>query len=272
MRVRPAAVAGRFYPLDPQELRSLITDYLNSARETVEREAREVQPFRERPRALIVPHAGLIYSGPVAASAYIRLEPYASEIERVLLIGPAHRVPLDGLALSSDEAFSTPLGLIPVDRQACALTLSLPGAQENDRAHRDEHSLEVQLPFLQVLLPGVALLPVLVGQGATAEMVRELVAHWTDQSGWLAVISSDLSHFHPAEVCRALDAETSRAIEQLADTELNGQRACGYLGIRGLLQVAQDRHWHIKTVDWRHSGQMAGREDSVVGYGAYVVR
>jgi AmmeMemoRadiSam system protein B len=271
MRVRPAAVAGRFYPDDPDELRSIIEDYLVSARSVRSAQGGERVEQMVRPRAVIVPHAGLVYSGPIAASAYVRLEPYAAEIERVLLIGPAHRVPLDGLALSTADAFATPLGLMPVDRAACAAALEIAGVIAHDGAHRDEHSLEVQVPFLQMVLPHAALLPVLVGRGAAAETVRDLVARFLDGPGWVAVISSDLSHFYPAELCRALDAETSRAIERLADAELNGQRACGYLGIQGLLQVARERSWQAATVDLRNSGDTAGGRESVVGYGAYVV-
>jgi AmmeMemoRadiSam system protein B len=268
MRVREAAVAGRFYPDDPVELQREVDRLLSEAR--VERGRGQPAPFG-RPRALIVPHAGHRYSGPIAASAYCRLEePWTSEIQRVLLIGPAHRATCDGLALSSADAFATPLGLVRVDRDACAEALKLEGVQEHDGAHRGEHSLEVQLPFLQTVLPEAALLPVLVGR-TTPAVTAALMERYLDRPDWMTVISSDLSHFHTAEVCQRLDAETSRLIESLADDQLDGKRACGHLGVRGLLQAARQRSWHVTTVDLRHSGDTGGMSDSVVGYGAYVV-
>jgi len=264
MRVRPSAVAGQFYPRDPFALRQSVEDLLAAAVTTGDESP-------SRPRAVIVPHAGYIYSGPIAASAYSRLAQWTSEIERVLLIGPAHRVPVEGLALSTAEAFETPLGLVTIDRNACAEALNLPDVQEHDLAHRDEHSLEVQLPFLQVVLPEASILPVLAGRGATPSMIARLLDLFLDRPGWVAVVSSDLSHFHAADVCRQLDAETTQAIERLADHELNSHRACGHIGIRGLLQTARKRHWHVTTIDLRHSGDTGGGRDSVVGYGAYVV-
>jgi len=302
MRIREAAVAGRFYASDPvvlqRDVRQLLADAcVAAAAETVREPVRSGAPTPlhehvapasphketgcppvalvtskpERPRAVIVPHAGYVYSGPIAASAYCRLELWAGEIQRVLLIGPAHRSPVEGLALSCADAFQSPLGDLPVDRDACAEALQLPGAQEHDRAHRSEHSLEVQLPFLQTVLPNAQILPVLVGRGATPAMIAALLDLFLDRPGWIAVISSDLSHFHDADVCHRLDVETTAVIEQLADDRLDGGMACGHIGIRGLLQTARKRHWHVNNVDLRNSGDTAGPRDSVVGYGAYVV-
>jgi AmmeMemoRadiSam system protein B len=265
MRVRPAAVAGQFYPRDQSALRLMVEELLAAAGRGVSAAS------SGRPRAVIVPHAGFVYSGPIAASAYARLMAWKTEFRHVLLIGPAHRVPVDGLALSSADAFETPLGPLPVDRDACVEALQLGGVQEHDLAHRDEHSLEVQLPFVQVALPDASILPVLAGRGATPAMTAALLDTFLDRPGWVVVISSDLSHFHAAEECHRLDEATSQAIERLADDELNGRRACGHIGIRGLLQAARRRQWHVTTVDLRHSGDTGGPRDSVVGYGAYVV-
>jgi AmmeMemoRadiSam system protein B len=264
MRVREAAVAGRFYPADAAALQTQIESLLA--------EARALHPASAAapPRALIVPHAGLTYSGPIAASAYCQLEPWTDELSRVLLLGPCHRVPFEGLALSSAEAFATPLGEIAVDRAAADESLEVAGVQVHDRAHRDEHSLEVQLPFLQTVLPQASILPVLVGR-TTPAVTAELIGRFLDRPGWVTVVSSDLSHFHAADVCQRIDAETSRSIEQLADDQLDGKRACGHLGIRGLLQTARDRQGRVIAVDLRHSGDTSGARDSVVGYGAYVV-
>lgn len=262
MRVRPPAVAGRFYPADPGELAATVDSLLAAAAAP----AADAVP----PRALIVPHAGYIYSGPVAASAYRRLQNGSERWRRVLLLGPAHRVPVSGLALSGADAFATPLGLVPVDTLERDALAEQPGVSVSDRAHRDEHCLEVQLPFLQTVLPGCVILPLLVGQ-APPELVAAVVDRYLDRSGWLTLISSDLSHFHDDGTARRLDAATSAAIERLADDELDDQRACGHLGIRGLLQSARRRALRVATVDQRNSGQTGGSADSVVGYGAYVV-
>jgi AmmeMemoRadiSam system protein B len=264
MRIRPAVHAGRFYPDDAAALRAAVERLLQTARE-----ARGA--MCPRPRALICPHAGYVYSGPVAASAYCRLEGLSEAIERVLLIGPAHRAPGVALALSSADAFQTPLGLVLVDRTACAELLSLEGVRENDAAHQHEHSLEVQLPFLQVVLPNAAIVPLLAGRKATTALVAAVIERLIDRPGWLVVVSSDLSHFHAPAVCEQLDRETSAALERLAADELTGDRACGYLGISGLLLAARRRQWRLTTVDRRHSGDTAGPGDAVVGYGAYVV-
>jgi hypothetical protein len=264
MCVREAAVAGRFYPSDADDLRRTVEGLLLEARTSKPPSA------GAPPRAMIVPHAGLSYSGPIAASAYCQLEPWAGELTHVLLLGPCHRVPFEGLALSSAEAFATPLGQVALDRLAAEESLQVAGVQVHDRAHRDEHSLEVQLPFLQLVLPQASLLPVLAGR-TTPAATAELIGRFLDRPGWVTIVSSDLSHFHAPEACQRIDAETSRAIEQLADDRLDGKRACGHLGIRGLLQAVRERQGRVLTVDLRHSGDTSGFRDSVVGYGAYVV-
>ena len=257
--VRQPAVAGLFYPDDPQELREMIDGFLDQA-----------EPADFAPKAMIVPHAGYVYSGPVAASGYKRLAAGRETIRRVVLLGPAHRVPLRGLAASSAEEFATPLGTVPVDGQAIADVLKLPGVQTSDAAHDREHSLEVQLPFLQVVLDDFVLVPLAVGQATRQEVAEVLETLWGGDET-LIVVSSDLSHYHDSQTASRLDRITSETIERLAYEDLTSEQACGYCCIRGLLSVARDRNLRATTVDLRNSGDTAGSHDQVVGYGAYVL-
>ena len=259
--LRPPAVAGMFYPGDARELQAMINDYL--------REASAAQQGANVPKAIIVPHAGYIYSGPVAASAYARLMPAHDRIRRVVLLGPSHRVPLLGLASSSADYFRTPLGDIPLDREAIEAINQLPQVHELDEAHAMEHSLEVQLPFLQTVLDDFTLVPLVVGD-ATPEEVAEVLEQLWGGPETLIVISSDLSHYHDYETAEALDTATSQAIEQLLPERIHGENACGARGVNGLLDFARRHGLHGKTIDLRNSGDTAGPRDQVVGYGAYV--
>lgn len=256
--VRRAAVAGTFYPADPAVLRHAIAGFL--------READGAGPF---PKALIAPHAGYPYSGPVAASGYVLLKPLRSRIERVVLLGPSHYVPFRGLAASGDDEFATPLGTVPLDSKAVETALALPWVRVFDEAHRREHSLEVQLPFLQMILGKFALAPFAVGQ-TTPDEVAELLEDLWGGDETVIVVSSDLSHYHDYWEARRIDSETSHMIERCHGEQLSGERACGYCGIRGLLKVAKSRGLHVKTVDLRNSGDTAGSKEQVVGYGSFV--
>ncbi len=258
-RVRPPAVAGAFYSADPDVLRQQLVHMLS--------EASGVGP---EPKALIVPHAGYVYSGPVAASAFALLEPLRVAIRRVVLLGPSHRVPFYGLATSGACGFATPLGVVSVDVSSVQQSTTLPQVTVLEEAHRYEHSLEVQLPFLQVMLDDFSLVPFAVGQATASEVAEVIDSLWTGDDT-LIVVSSDLSHYHDYWTAKALDAETSRWIEQGRWELLHGERACGYVGIRGLLKVATARGLKIKTVDLRNSGDTSGAKDQVVGYGSYVV-
>ena len=250
-----------FYPEDPTELEAQIDAFLAAAG----------QPDDPPPKAIIAPHAGTVYSGPVAASAYARVAPAADRIRRVVLLGPAHRVFVNGLALPSVHFFRTPLGDIPLDQDLVAKVRALDGVSVSDDAHALEHSLEVHLPFLQRTLGTFTLLPLVVGR-APAEMVaRVLDAVWGGDET-LIVISSDLSHFHDYATARRIDRETSSLIEQLDHDALNGERACGAHPVSGLLAAAARRGMKVHCVDLRNSGDTAGRKDRVVGYGSYVVR
>ncbi len=257
--IRKPAVAGTFYPADPEILRAEIHHYLG--------EARSEAPA---PKAIIVPHAGYIYSGPVAASAYARLAAARDAIRRVVLLGPSHRVGFRGLATASAEFFRTPLGDIPVDTAATQALLAFPQVRELDQAHELEHSLEVQLPFLQEMLGRFTLVPLVVGDADPDEVAQVLEAVWGGPET-LVVISSDLSHYHDYQTARTMDEATSRAIESLSLEALHYENACGRTPLQGLLHLARKHGFHIETVDLRNSGDTAGPRDRVVGYGAYVL-
>lgn len=258
--VRAPAVAGTFYPADPKQLRTMVDGFLAAVRST----------DGVRPKALIAPHAGYIYSGPVAASAYARLKPWRDQITRVVLLGPSHRVGFEGLALSSADYYNTPLGRVPLDRDAGRLLVGLPQVRVHDAAHAQEHSLEVHLPFLQELLNDFTLVPLVVGD-ATAVEVGEVLERLWDGPETLIVISSDLSHYHDYATARRLDRATSRAIETLRYEDIGYEDACGRNPVSGLLYVARRRGLHARTLDLRNSGDTAGPRDRVVGYGAYVI-
>ncbi len=267
-RIRPPAVADMFYPADAQELQEMVDGYLREAAQgTASVESAGT------PKALIVPHAGYVYSGPVAASAYARLLPARQKIKRVVLLGPSHRVPLLGLASSSADAFSTPLGAIPLDRQAIERAEQLPQVHRLDEAHALEHSLEVQLPFLQSVLDDFSLVPLVVGDASPAEVAEVLELLWGGPET-LIVISSDLSHYHDYDTASALDSTTSQAIEHLQLERIHGENACGFHAVNGLLYLLRNRAPELglrgHTIDLRNSGDTAGPRDRVVGYGAYV--
>lgn len=258
-RVRPAAVAGRFYPSDPNELRDEIRTYLASANAGGPAVA----------KALIAPHAGYIYSGPIAASAYAHLNAGRDRIKRVILLGPAHTAAFKGLAVSSAEAFATPLGLVPVDAEAIRLICSLPQVSVLDEAHAREHALEVHLPFLQLVLGDFKIVPLVVGDASDEEVSEVLEKLWGGPET-LIVVSSDLSHYHDYDTARRLDQSTAQAIEHLQLEQVGEEQACGRIPVRGLLCAARHHHLRVRTVDLRNSGDTAGPRREVVGYGAWV--
>jgi AmmeMemoRadiSam system protein B len=263
--IRPAAVAGTFYPADPAELAALVAGMLGAAHADSGNDA-------VAPVALIVPHAGLIYSGPIAATAYARLAPWRDAITRVVVIGPAHRVPVRGMALSSAAAFATPLGNITVDQRGNALLTGVPGVHVDDRAHAAEHSIEVQLPFLQtVLSPGWTLLPIVAGDAPAAMVAVTLAVFW-GVPGTLVVVSSDLSHYRDAAAARRLDAATAASIVATRWELLDGQDACGVVPMRGALELCRRNDQRVTMLDLRNSGDTAGPTDRVVGYGSFLVR
>ena len=258
--VRPPAVAGMFYPASADELGADIDRMLDEA-------AAQRGPA---PKAIIVPHAGYIYSGPIAAEAYALLRPIRGRIQRVVLLGPAHRLPFRGFALPSVKAFRTPLGDIPIDRPAIDRLRGLPQVKILDEAHAGEHSLEVHLPFLQRTLGSFTLLPVVVGVASGEDVAKLLEAVWGGPET-LIVISSDLSHYYDYAKARSLDVHTAGAIERLDGAALDEDSACGRVPIRGLLEVAKRRGLACRRLDLRNSGDTAGPRDQVVGYGAWAL-
>jgi AmmeMemoRadiSam system protein B len=250
-----------FYPARDSELRSVVADLLGPS---------APQPVAEVPKALIVPHAGYVYSGPVAASAYRLLAPVRDRIRRVVLLGPAHRVYLEGMALPATTSFATPLGTIPIDREAVAAIADLPGVCLSDEAHAQEHSLEVQLPFLQVVLGQFTLVPLVVGD-ATRETVTEVLETLWGGKETLIVISSDLSHYLSYDKAINRDCRTRDAIEHLDARYIGHDDACGATPVGGLLIAAKRRAMGVVTLDLRNSGDTAGSKDHVVGYGAWML-
>jgi len=271
-KVRPPAVAGAFYPDEAAALRRALADSFAAARlEPVDDEEGGVRPEEAVPKALVAPHAGYVYSGPVAGSAYARLRRAAGRIERVVLLGPAHRYPLDGVAVSSADAFGTPLGMVPIDAEARDLVLGVPGVRVLDAAHAAEHSLEVHLPFLlDVLGATFRLLPLVVGVTDPAVVADVLAAVWGGPET-LVVVSTDLSHYLPYEEAARLDAATAAAIVAGDVGGIADRDACGAYPLRGLLVAAARRSLPLRLLDLRSSGDTAGGRDRVVGYGAFAV-
>jgi MEMO1 family protein len=257
--IRPAAVAGSFYPGDPSALAAEVAAYLAEATAA----AKDTRP----PKAIIAPHAGYIYSGPVAATIYSRLARLRGIVRRVVLAGPAHRVHVSGAAIPSAHGFASPLGTVALDLEALRLLRELPFVEVSDRAHALEHSLEVHLPFLQSVLGAFALVPVVVGDAAPQEMALLFDTLWGGAET-LIVVSSDLSHYLPYESARGRDRDTARAIVNL-EARLVPEEACGAAPINGLLLAACRHGLAAEMVDLRNSGDTAGGLDRVVGYGAF---
>jgi len=259
MSTREAAVAGMFYESDRYRLKAQVDALLNQA----------TTQAATTPEVLIVPHAGYIYSGATAAQAYHSLEAHRDDIKRVVLFGPAHRVYLNGMAVPSVNSFATPLGEIDLDQKSIQRIVDLPGVIVNDEAHRLEHSLEVQLPFLQSVLNDFNLVPVVVGD-CQAEIVAAVLDELWGGAETLVVISSDLSHFHSYDEARQIDATTCGLILDKA-VDLSGEQACGAHAINGLMRSKHCRSLTVEMLDACNSGDTAGDKNRVVGYGAFLL-
>jgi len=260
--VRPPVVAGAFYPAGDEALRDVVQRCLAEA---------APPPTPGVLRALVVPHAGYVYSGPIAGTAYAVLARTSPPPERILLLGPSHFAAFGGLALPEADGFQTPLGIVPLDPLAATLLERFPRVTRLEQAHRREHSLEVQLPFLQsVLAPGFTVLPLVVGLARPAEVAEVIEFGWS-VPGTGVVVSTDLSHYLPAEEARAVDARTSRLVVAEDVERLDPEMACGYHPLAGLMLAAKRRGFSIALLDLRNSGDTAGDADRVVGYGAFAV-
>lgn len=259
--VRPAAVAGRFYPRDARTLAAEVDDLLGGVE--------NLAPRLGFPKAVVVPHAGYLYSGPVAARAYDQLAGAHGTVRRVVLLGPVHRVPVRGLAASSAEAFETPLGQIAIDREAMGALHDLPQVVISDPAHAMEHSLEVQLPFLQKVLGKFTLAPFAVGTASVEEVAQVLTRLWGGHET-VVVISTDLSHYHPYERACAIDGATCARIAAYA-CDLDHEEACGATPLNGLLYFAKERKLAVRLLALCNSGDTAGGRDQVVGYSSFAL-
>ena len=256
---RRPAVAGMFYPSSPPALRAALDAAYAGARD-VDRTS----------VAVVAPHAGYIYSGPVAATAYRALRPLAGMVTRVLLLGPSHYVPFDGVAVPSVDAFATPFGDVRVDADARARVLGLPGVVVSDAPHADEHSLEVQLPFIVDALGDVAVLPVAVGRASDEVVAGVIDAVW-DGPSVVPIVSTDLSHYLSYDEAAVRDRATAAQVEAGRPDEIGPHDACGYRPLRGLMVAARARGLSLSAVDLRNSGDTAGDRSRVVGYGAFLV-
>jgi MEMO1 family protein len=262
VRVRPAAVAGVFYPADPSALAGLVDGLLGDVR--VERDT-------ARPVAAIAPHAGFEYSGAVAAAAYAHLAPWRHDVARVVLLGPAHFVPLQGMAVPSVDAFATPLGAVEIDAGARTAVTGMPGVVVDDDAHQGEHSLETQLPFVQRALgPAVPILPVTVGR-TEPSTVAELLATLLRDSGTVAVVSTDLSHYLDLPTAREWDGRTAAAILARDAAAIRAEDACGHWALRGLLHHASEQGMDVDLLRLGTSADAGSDPRRVVGYGAFLV-
>ena len=256
--VKSPNVAGKFYSAEPKQLFTHIKQLLSQAKQ-----AKGVSP-----KALIVPHAGYIYSGEIAANAYIKLLAIRDTIRRVLLLGPPHFHPVRGIAAPKVDGFATPLGIVPLDRALLDSCLELPFVRSLPIAFEREHSLETQLPFLQCLLPKFSLLPLLIGDASPAAVGTLLERAWGGPET-LIVVSSDLSHFLDYNSAQAIDSRTCAAIEALDSETIDYDQACGRRAVNGLLYTARRRRLTVHTLDLRNSGDTAGDRARVVGYGAW---
>jgi len=259
-RVRPPAVAGLFYPQDARELHAAVSGYLDACPRS---------DAAQRPKALIVPHAGYPYSGAVAGCAYRLLRDSRAPIRHVVLLGPSHRVPMRGLAIPSVDWFATPLGDVPLNVPVRQRLRELGLVGVSDAPHVAEHSLEVQLPFLQVVLAEFDILPIAIGLSPPDQVARALEGAWNG-ADTLVVVSSDLSHYHTSDEARQLDRQATDAI-LARRSDLADEQACGARAINGLMQVARRRNLTVELLDQRNSGDTAGDRSRVVGYGSYAV-
>lgn len=278
-QVRLPAVAGTFYPANARDLQMSVDSLLAEAKGARDAsDLKDAKPDDSCPKAIIAPHAGYVYSGSVAASVYARLlNPQTGtqhpdtqkSVNRVILMGPSHRVAFEGIAASSSHFFRTPLGDIPVDLEQIQKIVHPPHVGYLDEAHSHEHSLEVHLPFLQRALGDFKLVPLIVGKCSPEETAKVLDQLWGG-SETLVVVSSDLSHYHEYQQAKRLDQRTSLKILQLS-TDLVGEEACGCYPVNGLMYYAKQQGYRVEEIDLRNSGDTAGGTDRVVGYGSYTL-
>jgi AmmeMemoRadiSam system protein B/AmmeMemoRadiSam system protein A len=258
--IRTAAVAGMFYTEGKEQLSQGIEACLSKAK----------KEYDVIPKVLVVPHAGYLYSAEIAASAYVYLKEISQKIKRVLLFGPAHRVYFEGVSLSEKDVWETPLGNIEIDKESGDKIAKLDGTAFFDEAHEQEHSLEVQLPFLQKTLESFKLVPVCVGN-ASEKLISDIIDLFWEDEETLILISTDLSHFHNYYEAQKIDNYTANLIEMLDYEKLQGENACGFVGLRGMLEFCRNKNIQPIRLDIRNSGDTSGKKDKVVGYGSWII-
>ena len=249
--IRPPAVAGRFYPDDPEELRKTVRTLLRDAPDV---------GIQGTIRGLVSPHAGYIYSGIVAAAGYRQI---ALSTRTVILIGPSHRFPLKGPSIPTVTAYQTPLGDVRLAQLAFKLQ-KLPIFESVPEAHKREHSLEVQLPFLQVMLKDFKIVPILINSGDPKALAEVLAPHIDNDT--LIVASTDLSHYYPYERAVSMDRICTSAITNAEFSRMPLCEACGKRAVMTLMHIAEIKNWDAKLIDYKNSGDTAGGKDNVVGY------
>jgi AmmeMemoRadiSam system protein B len=260
---RKPAAAGVFYPAERELLARTVRELLDAAPPS------RTTPRAARVRAIVVPHGILGTAGTVAAAAWARVVPHAARFRRVILAGPAHHTQFVGIAAPFADTFATPLGAVEVDRIAIEVLRRFPQLVVTDAPHEQEPSLEVQLPFLQTMLPNAVIVPLLVGEVEDADAAEVLGALWDDET--LLVVSTDLSHYFDAVTAQRLDEATAKSVEALDALPIGEEQACGHAALRGLLTAARARKLKGTRLDVRHSGEISGELTEVVGYGAFVV-
>ena len=259
-RVRAPHMAGSWYPAGDNECADMVMACLDKGRSS---------PVSD-PKVIIAPHAGFVFSGEIAGTAFRQLAEHRKRIKRVVIIGPAHRVGFKGLATTSADAWATPLGTVPVDWGALQKLMPLPGFSVLDKVFEGEHSLEVHLPFLQPVIDDFSIVPILVGD-ASVELVRDALKLVWGGPETVISVSSDLSHFHDYDTAVGLDQETTRQIELLQLEKIDGKGACGHRALAGVLDLARAQDLRVTHLDVRNSGDTKGGRDRVVGYGAYAM-
>ncbi len=265
---RLPAVAGLFYPSDPGELQGMVRSMLEEAGSRKKEDLAGASGNGRVLRAIIAPHAGYVYSGPVAASAYVYVGAAAGNVGKVAILGPSHRVPVRGLALSSAAEYEMPGFSLPADSEAAESLRRADLAEFVDEAHAAEHSIEVHLPFIKAVLGEVEVAAIAVGE-ASPDRVGAAVELLMEDPKRLVVISSDLSHYLDYDSAVAVDSVTAQAILNLRYEDIGYEQACGRNCIRGLLWAARRQGMHPQLLDLRNSGDTAGPRDSVVGYPAF---
>ncbi len=260
IRVRPAVFAGSFYPAAPQVLIKNIEAMLNKTS----------RPIIESIKAFIVPHAGYIYSGQIAAEVFRQLKSTHQNLKNIVLIGPSHRVWFKGLSVPSAEKFATPLGEIDLNCEQIKQLIKKPQVHVRDDAHQQEHCLEVQLPFIQYLFKQIKIIPIVVGETTTAEIIEVLECYWDDPQT-VILVSSDLSHFHDYQTAKNIDQTTQKFIESFDYQSIENQMACGSAAIKAVLKMAKQKSMQITHLGYCNSGDTAGDINRVVGYAAYAI-